>query len=150
MEKRIRLNHRTKIPDKVVFSLSLLIGSGYLFIGIDSLLQDGRPFSGAWNTSFGLFILIYSATYFGFNLPWTPRIYISDDSIMIRLGLLSKTALYNWADISELKLGIRSVSLKIDGNYKEFKLKVSASVSKDVKRMLREVATSKSIPVVGG
>lgn len=150
MEKRIRLNHKLKIPDKVALWLLLLTGSGYLFIGIDHLLQGRQPVSGTWNTSFGLVIIAYGLTYFGFFFPWTPQININDEDIKIKPGPFKKSALVRWADVSELKLGIRSVSFKIGGAYEDFKLSVSSSVSKDVKKSLREVATAKHIPVVGG
>ncbi len=150
MDKRIRLNHSIQIPDKIIFWLLFLVGSGYLFFGTSSVMEKGPSFYGLYTNSFGLVIVMYGVTYFGFYLPWTPQIYINDDSIMIRPGLFSKTALFNWADITELKLGIRSISFKIDGAYQDFKLNVSSSVSKDVKKSLREVATAKSIRIVGG
>lgn len=150
MNKRIRLNYRIQIPDKVMMWLLLFLGSGYLFVGINSFLEGGQPVSVTWNISFGLFIIAYGVTYFGFYLPWTPQMSINDDSIMIKPGLFSKTALIHWANVSELKLGIRRVSFKVDGVYNDFKLSVSASVSKDVKKALKEAANAKSISVEGG
>ncbi|MEQ9298198.1 MAG: hypothetical protein RIF33_06535 [Cyclobacteriaceae bacterium] len=150
MDKKIRLNHSIQIPDKIMLLLLLFLGSGYLFVGINSFLEGGRPVSGTWNTSFGLFIIAYGVTYFGFYLPWTPQVSINEETIIIRPGVFVRTAVLHWTSISELKLGIRKISFLVDGVYMDFKLSTSASVSKDVKRALREAATTKSIPVVGG
>jgi hypothetical protein len=113
-------------------------------------MEGGRYFAGTYSTSFGLFIIAYGMIYYGYFFPWTPQITINAERVIIRPGLFAKTSLLQWADVSEIKLGIRRVSFKIDGDYKDFKLSVSASVSKDVKKSLRELATTTNISIVGG
>lgn len=151
MEKRIRLNNSVQaIPDKVKLCLLLLLGSGYLIIGVNSFIENGLSFHALFTNTFGLVIVMYGVIYFGFFLPWTPQVYINNERVIIKPGLFEKTTLIRWANVSQLKLGIQRVSFKVDGAYQDFKLSVSSAVSKDVKKSLREVATLKHIPVIGG
>jgi hypothetical protein len=151
MDTRIRLNNSiAAIPDQVILWISLVLGSAYLVFGISSLMEDVLSASVLYNTSFGLSIIAYGIIYYGYFFPWTPQITINEERVIIRPGLFAKTSILQWADVSEIKLGIRRVTFKIDGDYKDFKLSVSALVSKDVKQALREAATIKNLPFIGG
>jgi len=135
--------------------LFFLFGSGQLIQGLERLFESeltiGRVILAAILISTGLFLIFLGFALFSSKFSLTPKILISDHTIQIRENLFSRMKIVNWEDVKALTFKSFCIEVEEKNNsIKTLWLKTNAEVSIEIKKMLRELADKKSIPVTGG
>lgn len=154
MQKTILLTNYGLGP-KMTKYLFFLLGVSQSMQGFkqldDTPLTTGDIILGGFLLFTGVLLIVLGFTLFSPTLEFSPKVSVDDEKIIVREDLFKRTQRVDWKDIKEITFKSFALSVLLnDSNEKLILLRTSAEGSIDVKKLVREVAESKSIPTKGG
>ncbi len=134
----------------------LLILPGLLFFS-NGLFQIFNNTQKPIGLILGILLIIASAFYLflffiGFSpkSKYAPKVRVTDELIELKPGIMKSPEFLSWSDIREIHFSSFKILFKLNKDDKAFSYDTSSAQSIQIKRIIREVAESKNIEVIGG
>ena len=149
MNKTILLGSTNAISNNASKWIFSIIGIIYIGLGITDTYEQGSSFSSIGRIIIGISFLLYSLIIFSAT-PLTPKIKVNNNEVELKNKIFSKTLRIMWMNIKSIEFDSYSIGFRLNDGVEKFNYKSNAESSIEIKSLIRKVAESKNIPVIGG
>ena len=125
------------------------LGVLMLILGGYSIIENGDSYN-LPNLFYGLFMTFTSLFVLSEKSPFSPKVKITDDSLLLKSGFWSRSKKLSWRNIQKIDIGSYKVTFHDTTKDFVFKYEADAEVSIQLKKAIRLAAQEKHIPVIGG